>query len=157
MPSLAGPAFPDDDGSVDPAVEQAIRAYATDDDLRPLLAALTHHRVLVPVVALLAGERAPDGSDKQADMAAVLTTGRDGRTALLAFTSLATLQQWDPNARPVPVPFGQAAQAAVSEGAAAIVVDIAGPVRAVVTGTDLTQAADGQVLEQTDVGYVWRQ
>ncbi len=156
MPSLANPAFPDDDGSVDAVVAQALREYEDAGDDRPLLAALTRHRVIVPVVALLAGERAADGSDKQADMAAVLTTGRDGRTALLAFTGLATLQRWDANARPVPVPFGQAAQAAVAEGAAAVVVDIAGPVRAVVTGTDLTHAANGRVLARTGAGYVWR-
>ncbi|HLR84083.1 MAG TPA: SseB family protein [Nocardioidaceae bacterium] len=156
MPSLAEPAFPDDDGAVDPSVARALRTYDTDGDDRPLLSALTHHRVIVPVVALLAGERAPDGSDKQADMAAVLTTGRDGRTALLAFTGMETLQRWNPDARPVPVPLAQAAQAAVSEGAAAIVVDIAGPVRAVVTGADLAQAANGQVLVRTGVGYIWR-
>ena len=155
MPSLAGPAFPDDDGSVDPAVSEALRSYDNDGDVRPVLAALVKNRVLVPVVALLAGERAPDGADKQADMAAVLTTGRDGRTALLAFTGLETLQQWDADARPVPVPFGQAAQAAVAEGAAAVVLDIAGPTQAVVTGADLTRIAEGRVLERTDQGYAW--
>lgn len=155
MPPLATPRFPDDDGSVAPAVAEALHAYGDDDDLRPLLAALTRHRVLIPVVAVLAGERAPDGADKQADMAAVLTTGRDGRTALLAFSGVETLQQWDEKARPVPVPFAEAAQAAVDEGAAAVVVDIAGPVRAVVTGGDLARAAEGRVLEPSSVGYVW--
>lgn len=155
MPPLATPRFPDDDGTVAPAVAEALRAYDVDDDLRPLLAALTRHRVLIPVVAVLAGERAPDGSDKQADMAAVLTTGRDGRTALLAFSGAETLQRWDEAARPVPVPFAEAAQAAIAEGAAAVVVDIAGPVRAVVTGADLTRTAEGRVLERTNVGYVW--
>lgn len=153
--SLADPEFPDDDGSVDPAVADALGAYERDGDLRPVLAALTRQRVLVPVVAVLAGERAPDGADKRADMAAVLTTGRDGRTALLAFTGLETLQRWDAEARPVPVPFGRAAQAAVSEGAAAVVLDIAGPVRAVLTGSDLTRVAEGRALGRTNVGYVW--
>ena len=153
--SLSTPAFPDDDGATDETVADALSAYATHGDLRPALAALTRSRVIVPVVAVLAGERAADGSDKQADMAAVLMTGRDGRTALLAFTGLESLQRWDPDARPVPVPFAQAAQAARAEGAAAVVVDIAGPVRTVITDADLVHSADGSVLTRTDVGYVW--
>ncbi|UYM05219.1 SseB family protein [Solicola gregarius] len=150
-----GPAFPDDDGSTDAAVVDALASYEADRDLRPVLTALTRSRVLVPVVAVLAGERAADGSDKQAEMAAVLMTGRDGRNALLAFTGLEALRRWDPDARPVPVPFAQAAQAARSEGAAAVVLDIAGPVRTVVTDADLTHSADGSVLTRTDAGYVW--
>lgn len=152
---LASPAYPDDDGSADPDVVESLASYAADGDLRPVIAALGRSRVLVPVVAVLAGERAADGSDKQADMAAVLMTGRDGRTALLAFTGLESLRRWDPDARPVPVPFGQAAQAARAEGAAAVVVDIAGPVRTVVTDADLTHSAEGSVLTRTDIGYVW--
>ena len=54
-----------------------------------VLALLQDARLLVPVVALL-GEVDHDerglAHDKTSDMAAVLMTGRDGRTALLAFT-----------------------------------------------------------------------
>lgn len=155
VPSLSRSAFPDDDGAADPAVTAALGEYAGGRDLRPVLAGLTASRVLVPVVALLAGERAADGSDKQADMAAVLMTGRDGRRALLAFTCTETMRRWDPAARPVPVPFAQAAQAARAEDAAAVVVDIGGPVTAVVEGDDLERAAQGQRLIATDSGYAW--
>ena len=76
----------------------------------------------MPVVAVL-GEAEVDerglARDKSSDMAAVLMQGRDGRTALLAFTSLATLAAWDPEARPVPVPARTAALAAVQEAAGA--------------------------------------
>ena len=96
-----------------------------------MLAALGSARVLVPVVAELGeSEVGADGlaRDKSADMATVLMRGADGRLALLAFTSLATLHRWDPEARPVPVPSHVAAQAAVQDGAVALLLDVAGPV-----------------------------
>lgn len=155
MPSLSSPAFPDDDGSADPAVTAALDDYRTSRDLRPVLAVLTRGRVLVPVVAVLDGEPAADGSDKRAEMAAVLMTGRDGRNALLAFTGLDTMSRWNPDARPVPVPFAQAAEAARAEDAAAVVVDVGGPVTAVVAGDDLARAAAGDLLTRTHVGYAW--
>ena len=89
-------------------------------------------RLLVPVVAVLGeAEVGPDGlvRDKSSDMGAVLMRGADGRTALLAFTSLDAMHRWDPDARPVPVPAQVAAQAALQDGAAALLIDVAGPVR----------------------------
>ena len=59
--------------------------------------------------------------------------------ALLAFTGTATLTGWNPEARPVAVPAAVAARAAVQERAAALVVDVAGPVPFVVEGDDLTR------------------
>lgn len=155
MPSLSSPAFPDDDGSADPGVTAALDHYGRSRDLRPVLSVLTRSRVLVPVVAVLDGEPAPDGSDKRAEMAAVLMTGRDGRNALLAFTSTDAMARWNPESRPVPVPFAQAAEAARAENAAAVVVDVGGPVTVVVTGEDLVRAAAGDVLTRTGVGYAW--
>ena len=83
-------------------------------------------------------------------MAAVLMTGRDGRTALLAFTGT---RAWTAGtvlrggeARPVPVPARQAAQAALQDQAAALLVDVAGPVLFVVEGEDLESLAAGHRL-----------
>lgn len=115
--SLAEPAFPDDDGLVDASL-----ATALGDDTK-VAAAFGTARVFVPIVAVL-GERAADGSDKSADMAAVLMTGRDGRTALLAFSSVALLETWNPMARPVPVWGRDAVLAARDEGASAILLDL---------------------------------
>ena len=70
-------------------------------------------------------------------------TGADGRRALLAFTGSDSLATWDAGARPVPVPTRLAAQSAVQDGAAALVVDIAGPATVVVEGDDLTRLAAG--------------
>jgi hypothetical protein len=108
------------------------------------LAALSESRVLVPVVAIL-GETAVDADglthDKTSDMAAVLLTGRDGRLALLAFTSLTAMAGWDPAARPVPVSLADAARAALADNAEALVIDVAGPVRFVIEQRDLIDLA----------------
>ncbi|MGH3322640.1 MAG: SseB family protein [Streptosporangiaceae bacterium] len=153
MRSLASPAFPGDDGAADPAVRDAVDEYARTRQLGGVIEALGRARVLVPVVPL-AGET-PAGGDKEADMAAVMMTGADGRRALLAFSSLATLRSWDPQARPVPVTTPDAARAARSEGASAIVLDVAGPVRVVIETDDLGHLADGEVLVRTNLGLVW--
>ena len=161
MRSIPDPGFPDDDGSALPAVTAALAAYDRAPEAeettryREALAVLQDARVLVPVVAVL-GEVEYDeqglAHDKSSDMASVLMTGRDGRTALLAFTGSASLTGWNPEARPVPVPARQAAQAALQDGAAALLVDVAGPVLFVVEGDDLTALAAGQVLVRLEDG-----
>ena len=113
---LAGAGAPDDTGAADPALAAALAAYAEDPAREAeVLAALADARLLVPVVAELGeSETGPDGlaHDKSSDMATVLMRGPDGRLALLAFTGLAAMQRWDPEARPVPVPARTAALAA---------------------------------------------
>lgn len=157
---LAPPAFPDDDGSTPPEVAAALAAYDADPDTGHVgaIAALQDSRVLVPVVAVLGEvEHDADGlaHDKTSDMATVLVTGRDGRTALLAFTSTATMAAWNPEARPVVVPARQAARAALQDGAAALVVDLAGPVLLAVEDQDLRDLAAGLVLRQIDQRWAW--
>jgi len=114
---LAEPAFPDDDGLIDPRLDEAM------GDDSAVFAVLGDVRVFVPIVAIL-GEQATDGSDKSADMAAVFMTGADGRKALLTFSSVAALDAWNPLARPVPVWGREAAQAALDEGAFALLLDL---------------------------------
>ncbi len=130
---LAGAGLPDDTGAPDPGLTAALTAYAADPAREPeVLAALAGARLLVPVVAELGEtETGPDGlvHDKSSDMATVLMRGADGRLALLAFTGLDSLQRWDPDARPVPVPARTAALAAMQDGAEALLIDLAGPVR----------------------------
>ena len=93
--------------------------------------------------------------DKSSDMAAVLLRGRDGRTALLAFTSSDSMRRWDPQARPVPVPASLAAEAALRDDATALVVDLAGPTRFVIETADLRELARGSVLVEVNDGYGW--
>lgn len=160
---LQGPAFPDDDGSVDPALAAALTAYGAtsgNDAYVAALALLQTARVLVPVVAVL-GEVELDAQglahDKSSDMAAVLIATPDGRRGLLAFSSTDTLAAWNPEARPVPVAARTAAMAALQEDAAALIIDIAGPARFVVDGETLAALAAGYRLARLDDGFAWLQ
>ena len=160
MRSIPDPGFSGDDGAASDAVTSALAAYQRDPDRRhaPTLSVLQHARLLVPVVAVL-GEVAHDehglAHDKTSDMAAVLMRGRDGRTALLAFTSTEAMHRWDPQARPVPVPAATAAAAAVQDGAAALLVDVAGPVLFVIEEDDLRSLAEGYTLADLGGRYGW--
>nr|WP_220481595.1 SseB family protein [Nocardioides ginsengisegetis] len=122
------------------------------------LAALQQARLLVPVVAVL-GEVEIDEAglahDKSSDMAAVLLKGADGRLALLAFTGQESLLAWNPQARPVPVTTQTAAQAALQDGAAALVVDVAGPATFVIEGEDLEGLARGWRLARVGERSAW--
>ncbi|MGH3457798.1 SseB family protein [Aeromicrobium sp.] len=146
-PSLAEPAFPDDDGTIDSALADAL-----GDDAE-VLAVLGDVRVFVPVVALLGDS--PAGTDKNADMAAVLMTGADGRKALLAFSSVATMAAWNPDARPVPVRGRDAARAALDEDASALLLDLGGVGFTVIEATDVQHLAAGHRLVSTDAGPAW--
>jgi hypothetical protein len=160
MRSIPDPGFPDDSGEASAEVTAALQAYDADPDRRhdATLAVLQRARLLVPVVAVL-GEVEHDerglAHDKTSDMATVLMTGRDGRSALLAFTSTASLHRWNPEARPVPVPVRTAAAAAVQDGAQAMLVDVAGPVLFVVETDDLRELAGGHTLVEVSGRYGW--
>lgn len=156
---IPDPGFAGDDGAADPRVVAALAAYdAGTLGHREVLAVLLETRLLVPVVAVLGEVEIDDrglAHDKSSDMATVLVTGRDGRQALLAFTGTAALQAWRGDARPVPVAVDLAARSAVQDGADALVVDLAGPVRFVVSGDDLQALARGWRLGRVADGLAW--
>lgn len=140
--SIPDPGFPSDDGAADPELREFLTAYDGDPGGRhgELLALLPGRRLLVPVVAVLGEvEYDEDGlaRDKTSDMATVLLTGRDGRKALLAFTSSESMLAWNPESRPVPVTAQVAALSAMKDEADALVVDVAGPVVFAIEGDDL--------------------
>lgn len=157
---IPDPGFAGDDGTAALEVASALAAYdaAPGTGHAAALAVLQHSRVLVPVLAV-AGEVEYDEAglahDKTSDMATVLITGRDGRTALLAFTSMGSLQEWDPQARPVPVGLRQAARSALQDGADAVLVDVAGPVMFAVEGEELNALAEDLVLVRVGQGWGW--
>jgi hypothetical protein len=158
--SLPDPGFAGDDGTADAQVAAALAAYDRDPagGQTTALAALQRARLLVPVVAVLGEvEQDPQGlpREKSSDMATVLLRGRDGRSALLAFTGLTALQRWRADARPVPVRAVDAAKAAVQEGADALVVDVAGPVLFAIEGESLRALADGFELRQVGGRPTW--
>lgn len=156
---IPDPGYVGDTGAAPPELVAALGEYAVDPRRYPdALAALQSARLLVPVVALLGEvEHDQDGlaHDKSSDMATVLLTGRDGRTALLAFTGSEAMRAWDPDARPVPVPAALAARSAVQDGAGALLVDVAGPVSLVVQGDDLTGLASGWQLGRVGGRTAW--
>jgi hypothetical protein len=162
VPDLPDPGFAGDDGAAAPELSAALARWSaqpTDASAyAAALALLQRSRVLVPVVAVL-GEVGHDehgrAVDKTSDMATVLLQRPDGRTGLLAFTGTAALAAWDSDARPVPVGAGRAAQAALQDGASALVVDVAGPVRFVVEGLDLEGLAGGWTLARVGSGTAW--
>jgi hypothetical protein len=156
---IPDPGFAGDSGDAAPALTAALAAYAAGTGSHvEALAAVRGARLLVPVVAVLGeSETDEDGlvHDKTSDMATVLLQGADGRMALLAFTGGEAMRAWDPEARPVPVTARTAAQAALQDDAAAIVVDVAGPARFVVEGHDLQGLAHGWALARVGGRSAW--
>ena len=157
--SIPDPGFAGDHGDAAPALTAALASYAGGSGSHvDALAAVRASRLLVPVVAVLGEVEVDDhglAHDKTSDMATVLLQGADGRMALLAFSGTPALRAWDPQARPVPVTARTAAQAALQDGASAIVVDIAGPASFVVEGDDLEGLARGWVLARVGGRSAW--
>lgn len=159
---IPNPGFADDDGSTPVVLAEALAEYAKDPLIGRYraLAALQASRVLVPVVAIL-GEVEYDehghAHDKSSDMATVLTTAADGRTGMLAFTSMQTMAAWDPQARPVATTLQIAATSGIQDGAAALVIDLAGPQQLVIEGDELGYVADGLRLIRVDDSWAWAQ
>jgi SseB protein N-terminal domain len=156
-----------DRGDPDPRAAAALTAFAAGQGSEhAVLTALASARLLVPVVAVLAGP-APGGgtgatgpggapaagiadpgagrlrAEKVSEMALPTLVGSDGRHAVLAFTCLSSLTRWRPDARPVPVQAGQVWLAGTQE-ASAVVVDVAGPVPFAVDGARLAALAGGR-------------
>lgn len=157
--AIPDPGFADDSGEADPVLAELLADRAGGAaSSGQVLAALQDCRLLVPVVAIL-GEVEVDerglAHDKSSDMAAVVVQSAGGSTGLLAFTSTATMARWDPAARPVPVTAATAATAAVQDGAAALLVDLAGPASFVVEGDDLTRLAARWRLVPVAQGHGW--
>ena len=160
--------FAADDGSADPAAAAALTAFAAGTGSEhAALTALAGVRLLVPVIAAEVPEGVPDGlpdavpdgdapqpgasagschvpgGEKTSEMSIPTLIGQDGRAAVPAFTSLAAMHAWQPGARPVPADAARVWQAAAAD-AAAVVLDIAGPVPLAIDGARLAALAAGQ-------------
>lgn len=140
-----------DDGTADPTLAAVLARYgAGQESERVMLTALAGARLLVPLVerpgdGTADHQHGDDGCDHRMarEMAFPTLIGRDGRPALLAFTSLAALASWRAEARPVPTPAGQVWGSAV-DGQCAVVIDVAGPVPVAVDGARLAALAAGE-------------
>ena len=169
--NTGGPRFAGDNGAADPRIAAVLAAYgAGRESEQAVLTALAGSRLLVPLVeappeaaevsgasgaaetdgavgasgACATSDDHDDGCDHRVarELAFPTLIGRDGRPALLAFTSLAALVSWRPEARPVPTPAGQVWATAVGD-ACAVVIDVAGPVPIAVDGARLAALAAG--------------
>jgi hypothetical protein len=99
----------------------------------------------------------PVHGEKVSEIAMPSIIGRDGRTALAAFTCLDAVRRWRPAARPVPVPALGVWQAAMQESSA-VIIDIAGPVPLAIEGARLeAMAAGAQVPQLHEDPDVWQQ
>ncbi|GAA1991302.1 SseB family protein [Isoptericola halotolerans] len=142
--------FAGDDGSADPELARRLEGLqAGTTPLRDVVARLAETRVLVPVLAELeaTGTVSHDGVehtvDKEASSGVVALESADGRRALPVFTSVAAMQAWRADARPVPVEAARAALSAVNEKWSLLVVDPAGPVTALVPRPAVWALAQG--------------
>lgn len=159
---LAPSPFPGDDGGARAQTRRLLGQASEQADPSSYLraiASLCTDRLLVPVVATATRLNKTVGglrSDKEAEMSVVLLQAPDGRRAILAFTGLDALQAWRADARPVPVTIDLAANTAISEGAAALLVDFAGPHPLVIDGEVLAQLAAGhRVVETAPEVFGW--
>jgi hypothetical protein len=170
--TIPDPGFAGDDGSAHPGLAAALAAYSSDRGRHlEVFLALQGARLLVPVLPVpgdVEGEGEADGdarmrtgktgdlpTSSEVDMATVLVTGRDGRQAMLGFTSVETLAAWRADARPVPVAASLVALSAMEAGAAALLVDLAGPTTYVVQGDLLEGLARRWVLADTGQGLAF--
>jgi hypothetical protein len=149
--NIPDPGFAGDDGSADPQLAVALAAYAsegTQENEERVLALLATARLMVPIVAVLGEVETDENSglkhEKTSDMAVPTIQAPDGRKGLPAFTSLASLAAWRADARPAPVPASQAVQAAWSEHADALLIDLAGPVFFELSGAAMRAVAEGR-------------
>jgi hypothetical protein len=147
-----------DAAGADPGLTRALTAYAADGGAYGVLAALAHARIFIPVVAV-AGETetSSDGlvHDTSADVSVVLFQRPDGKRALLAFTSVAAMSEWNAEARPRVLTAREAARAALDEGAEALLLDIDGPVRFAAEKGDLQHLTADHQIVATPSGYGW--
>ena len=125
--SFQGNSWSGDDGSCPSALAELLAAERLDQVA--FLNSLRDQRLLIPLVAQLGeGELGPNGLlvEKSADLAIVAVKTPDGKSAIPAFTSVAQMQAWKPEARPVPVDARKIALACASEGHERLVIDPAG-------------------------------
>ena len=94
---------------------------------------------LLGAVGAVGGAIGAAGSDGSGHVAVVSMVNAAGEKGLLAFTGLDSLAAWNPDARPVPVPARAAAEAALADGASALVIDVAGPSRVVIPAEALPE------------------
>ena len=159
----------EDDGETPEVIAKALAA--TPFVKMGFIESLRGQRLLVPLIAEI-GESGigPHGQavDKSADLAIVAVSTPDDRTAIPAFTSVADMLSWKPEARPVPVSINKLCVATVGEGHTRVIINPATHARALrrtelaalaqdlkiidaVSGSEVKQVIASAVKEAKDV------
>lgn len=116
-----------DNGEADSNLIEAISKFQSGQlTSEEVLKAIGQARLLIPLIANLgeAGEGAHGHQvDKSADLSIVTVLTPDNQRALPVFSSVATMNHWNPEARPVPNDGRKVALAAASEGNTRLVLD----------------------------------
>ena len=116
-----------DDGSAPPALMAEIdRFRAGDTDVASVVRVFAQSRLLIPLVTVL-GETGVNAQgrivEKSQELSIVTVEGPDGRTVLPVFSSVAAMNAWNSEARPVPATGRRVAVSATSDGTELVVLD----------------------------------
>lgn len=138
-----------DTGHADPALAAALSAWTADPGPRTraqVLASLTTARVFAAVTARSTAEHVDAGTglraESTAEMALLTLAGSTGR-GIPVFLDVPTVTAFADGARPVPLTVPQVCQAALDDGAVAVLLDPPGA-GLVLTGSELTELAAGR-------------
>lgn len=138
----------DDDGSAPPRLIEAVTRFRAGElGVAEVVAALREVRLLVPLLAVRGDEGVGafgQTVDKTQELSLVTAAGPDGRPVLPAFSSAATMRDWNPSARPIPIAVPRIALAVASEGTPLIVIDPGAPTMFVVRRPAFRALATGE-------------
>ena len=140
-----------DDGSADPALLAALRAFRDGSgDQVAVVDAYRSARLLIPLLA----EKGDEGIgahglavDKTQELSIVTVAAPDGRRVLPVFTSVDAMGRWDASARPVPADGTRTAAAASADDTDLIVIDPGSSTEFVIRRPAVWAIAQGQAWE----------
>ena len=125
-----------DNGEADPILIDTLSKFRSGQvGAAEVLSAIAKARLLIPLIANLGeSEEGAHGHqvDKSADLSIVTVLTPDNQRALPVFSSVAAMNNWNPEARPVPNDGRKVALAAASEGNTRLVLDPMSPTEFVV-------------------------
>lgn len=136
--------FAGDDGSANPQLLVALNLHTQMENeitRAAILSALQSARLLVPVVAQVESVN-DDGTEKDSFISQVTFKSADGRTGLPVFTSIQSLQDWNPDARPIAQWASAIALSCLESNLDAMLIDMASPHRFALQGVDLITLAN---------------
>jgi len=140
-----------DDGSADPALLAALRAFrAGTGGQADVVDAYRQARLLIPLLAEKGDEGiGPHGLavDKTQELSIVTVAAPDGRRVLPVFTSVDAMKRWDAAARPVPADGVRTSISAVDDDTELIVIDPTSDTEFVLRRPAVWAIAQGQPWE----------